>query len=552
VSAPHDVPPVAAALPATVPMALFIGGLPTHGSSPAGRSPLDQTLRRVARLAGEEASLEEFLGPLARSGFDPARPGRVGLVAGDGLAVFDAGGAVGLAGRLRSPSKWRAAVSAATADGIEPLEVDGAREAGFGAVDEDLHLAWARRPPWLHVLAGRLEPARVSAQLAALLETREDSSLARLPVFRSSTLEVGRDMGLLLWADRAALANLRFTGPAPEAADVSAPPLTARDADGAPPRPWAGAGAGADQDADDSTWARLLSGLARPEGLALGLGAGADRLRIEALLRIRGSLLDALDRTVQGHSVCRIAPASLARQCPMWAMSVLDLGLLVRAAPSIAGQLSRLAGRLGDVLRPGRGREKGRGGGALGLAVTRLKPLPPLDLEAAEMPDLFEALDGFLVLQLLGEALPARVAGRMLDTVGDAVRGGLKRLKLADEELSTARLGGHLFHVAVRRGALVVATSPEALVQARALLEAPAPVTLPAGYLVGAGVDAPRLLAQLAPEAAAAAGTDDEAALLPLADVQRAIARFGRARLEITRVPEGLAISLDQETEETG
>jgi len=502
-------PGVAAALPGDLPLCLFVGGLPSVGKK-GGKTPLSRTLGRLFGLTGNEDALESMLGPLASAGFDPAHPGKVGLAASEGLALFDAGQAVGLAGAMRSPKKWNEAVRAAATEAPQPLEVPGAKEAGAATLADGLRIAYARGKTWLFALAGFGETERAVERLGELLELPPGRSLARQPLFADCARGVARDKGLLLWVDRSAFTRLWATGREPAAA-------------GAPP-PSGSSG---------SSW---LSGLARPEGLALGLAADADALRLDGRLAIEGSLLEALDRTVKGNNVTRVGPGTLARSCPLFAVSVLDLGLLVRIAPSLAGMLGRLAGRLGDVLRPGFTGD--RGGGALAVGLTGLKPTAAVTADPSEEPDVFEAVEGFLVLQLLGEALPARLAGRVLDTFGDAVRGGLKRLKVTDQPETTARLAGHTFHVAVRRGALVVATSSEPMRIARSVLEAPDPEVLPPGFLLGAGVDAGRLLD----------GIDDlgdETAMIE--EMQATLQRFGRARIELARVPGGLSISLRQE-----
>ena len=511
ISAP-GLPGAAAALPRDARLCLFVGGLPAVASS-GNKTPLSRTLGRLFGLTGSEDALESMLGPLARAGFDPAHPGKIGLAASEGLALFDAGNAVGLVGAMRSPKKWNEALKAAATEGPKPLKVPGAKDAGTAVLADGLRIAYARGKPWLYALAGFEEEAQAVERLAELVGLSPAESLIRHATFTDSVRRVSRDKGLLLWIDRSAFAQLWSAG---------RPPMADSETWEAP---------------SGSTGSSWLSGLARPEGLALGVAADADALHLDGQLAIQGSLLDALDRTVKGHNVTRVGPSALARRCPLFAMSVLDIGLLVRVAPSLAGSLGRLAGRLGDVLRPGFSGD--RGGGALAVGLTGIRPTADAIAPEHGEPDLFEAIDGFLVLQLLGEALPARLAGRMFDTVGDAVRGGLKRLKVVDQPDTTARLAGHTFHVAVRRGALIVATAGEPMRIARELLEESEPESLPPGFLLGAGVDAQRLLGGVE-------GLGEEAAVLE--EMQNTVARFGRARIELGRTPGGLSVSLRQET----
>jgi len=507
---------VAEALPDSVPLALFLGG-PFSTGGTAWRSTFTEMLRRFAVHAGEEdLVMNTLLGPLGRAGFDPLNPGRVGLSSSPGLAFFHAPQAVGLAAAVRSPKKFREALQGAVRRRIRSLKVPGAAEAGWGVIDDGWEVAFARRPPWVYALFGPEIGRTAAATLTELVAGPGRQSLAACRAFRQAAAGSGGVHGdLALWIGDRVVSLL-----GPEAGEW-------KERLG----PWSQAAGRAGS---------LLDAMIRLHGGALGLSVSQGELRLEGLALAEGRWLDALDTTVGGGSQGRIGPRALARNCPVWAVSVLDWTLLVRALPVIGEALERVTGPLGDLLRRSGGGGQERANGIVALGLCGLRP-DLLEGTSTDGDDLPMGVDAFLVLEMLGRNVPAQIAGRLLDAVGDVVRHGAKRLRGAeDEQLTSMVVAGFRLYVAMRRGAVILATSREALAEARQMLEQGVPESMAPGFLVGGEVEVQSVMRMVAD----ASGLEAEG---PFPDeLLHEVQRWGATRFQVERVPAGLRLLLRQ------
>jgi hypothetical protein len=285
----------------------------------------------------------------------------------------------------------------------------------------------------------------------------------------------------------------------------------------------------------------MLESVIRLDGAALGLSVEPHELRAEGVICAEGTLLDALNRTVGRGSQCVIGPGGLGRRCPIWAWSVLDWSLLVRLLPGVASVMDRIMGPWGDLFKLPGGQGRANGVAALGVCGVRDSRA---SLRAADGIDPFEYVDGFLVLEMLGQNLPAQLAGRFLDAMGDAVRDGMRRVRRAEEDqLSSVLLAGHRFFVSMRRGAMIVATSRDALKEARSILEMQNHEVLPPGLLMGGAIDARRIVEWIARQVEGDAGEPSTEDLFQEFD------RWGTTRIEVRCEPSCLRVAVRQARE---
>lgn len=498
---------VAEALPASMPLVLFLGGPFAAGESGWGRS-LRELLKRFAEHAGEPDEMGSLPGPLGRAGFDPLQPGRVGLAPSAGLALFQAPEAIGVAAAVRSPKQFREALKHAVARRrIRKLEVPGSAEAGWGPVEEGWDVAFARRPPWLYALFGPDVGKSGAGYLADLVAGDERGSLASCPSFREAVRTGGLQGDLALW--------------------VGEEVLTAAGLDAEIWKEMAARGAGIAGRAGN-----LLDAMFHLHGAVVGGSIEPEEARAEGLVLADGTWLRALEGTVGQGSQCVIGPRALGRHCPVWALTVLDWTLLARTLPVVAAAIDRIAGPWGDLFRRSGGEGRANGVAAVGLCGVR--PAPS-GLEEMRDTDVLGAVDAFLVLEMLGQNLPAQLAGRMVDVVGDVMRDGMKRLRRGDrEERTSVVFAGHRFYVSIRRGAMILATSGRALEEARRMMETNRAERLPPGWLLGGAWEPQRLIRMLGEAAGEDLGEGGAAELL------REVRRLGAARFEVRKVPAGL------------
>jgi hypothetical protein len=504
---------VAESLPGNVPLVLFLGG-PFSVDDTKWRKTLNKKLQRFAEQNEEEDIISTLLGPLGKAGFDPLKPGGVGLSASTGLAFFHTDRAVGMAAAVRSPKKFREALQKAVRRRrIRALEVPGASEAGWGVIDEGWEVAFARRAPWLYALFGPEIKKTAPSILADLVNGTRRESLADRTEFRKASGSDGLQGDLVVWVGKEILSLL---GPDPEG--------------------W--------KEMLDR-WSEIvgragnmLDAMFHLHGAALGLSLEPEELHLEGLAFAEGTWLDALESMVGKGSQCVIGPRALGRHCPVWALSVLDWTLLARTLPVVANAIDRISGQWGELLKRSGSNEKANGIAALGLC--GLRPFPTV-VESMVEGDMLDFVDAFLVLEMLGQNLPAQIAGRFLDVVGDAVRDGMKRLRLAEEEqLSSVVFFGHRFYVAIRRGAMILATTREALAKARNMLETQASETLAPGFLVGAELEPRGILQMLG----APPGRGDGDRISD--ELFREVQQWGATRLQVQRVPAGLRLVFRQ------
>jgi len=291
---------------------------------------------------------------------------------------------------------------------------------------------------------------------------------------------------------------------------------------------------------------RLVESFIQVHGMILGVSAKPNQIGVEGLICADGSLLDALDPALGRGSQCVIGPRMIGSQCPIWVLSVLDWSLLVRAFPALPNLLKKITGPLGDMFQlPG---TEDRSNGMAAIGICGINPSPEsLDDRNQEL-DLFAYLDAFLVVELLGQTMPVRMAGWVLDTVGDAVRSRLKRIQGSKEELLTSvTLGGHKFYITLRRGALIIATSRSALIKARDNIEHYGPETLPSGFLLGAEADSSRFTGLLTSGEIDEREEEEESFLSELNDI---LEQWGKVKLRLERVSSGLRLVLQQEKKE--
>jgi len=503
---------VAEALPGNVPLVLFLGG-PFSAGNTTWRSSFMKILRRFAADSGEEDIMGSLLGPLGRAGFDPLNPGRVGLSASPGLALFHAEQAVCLVAAVRSPKKFREALQKAVRRRIRVLKVPGAAEAGWGVIDEGWNVAFARRPPWLYALFGPEVNASASSVLADLVSGTPRESLAVRKTFRQAAGPRGLQGDLAVWMGEEAVSML---GPDPEVwKDVL--------------KRWSELAGRAGS---------MLDAMIHVHGAAMGVSMDRDELRLEGLAFVEGTWLDALENMVGRGSQCVIGPRALRKHCPVWALTVLDWTLFARTLPVVANALDRITGQWGDLLK--RTDSEGRANGMAALGICGLRPFP-LESEAAAEIHPLSFIDAFLVLEMLGQNLPAQIAGRLVDVMGDVMRDGMKRFRRKEaEQLSSVVFAGHRFYVALRRGAMILATSRAALAEARNMLETQASETLSPGFLVGGELEPHGALRMLGNQL----GRDSVERFSD--DMLREFQRWGAARLQVQRVPAGLRMIFRQ------
>ena len=172
-----------------------------------------------------------------------------------------------------------------------------------------------------------------------------------------------------------------------------------------------------------------------------------------------------------------------------------------------------------------------------------MRPFPDIDEDTSPV-ELLGSIDAFLVVELLGQAFPFRVAGRVLDSFGDAVRGGLKRLRRSEEEqLTSMTVAGHKFFMALRRGAMILATNRETLLEARGMLEQQGLETVPPGFLLRAECDPERFDAfPLIPDELDPDAPSQEELLEEMREL-------GTVTLELRRVAAGLHLGLRRKGE---
>jgi hypothetical protein len=509
---------VADALPEQVSPVVFLGGPFTTGSRP-GRPQLGEVIKRLTSLHGEEDAWETLLGPMGNAGFDPLKPGRVGISAGSGLAFFLVEGAAGFAAAVRSPKKWREAFRKATVRAPRPLKVKGAAEAEWGVLEEGWKVAYARRPPWLYAVAGFDKQKDAAALLADLVAVSPDDSLGAHPPFREAMDSGSVNGDLVLWMGADALSGLRPDTDLWTAAIERSSAVAGKAED-------------------------LMGAMIQMEDLALGLSAQPDRLRVEGLLCAHGTLMDAFDTMVGSGSQCVIGPRALEARYPVWALSVLDWSFFARTLPAVASVLDRITGSWGELFKlPGADQ---RSNGVAALAVCGLRPFSPDPESLADM-DLLSFIDAFMVLEMLGQNLPGQIAGRFLDVMGDVMRDGLKRIRKTEEEqMTSVVLMGHRFFAALRRGAIILATSREALQEARNLLEVQSSETVPSGMIMSGQVD-PGGISRLLPRDAG------EEFLKGVKDkVMAEMLGIGSARVEVQRVSSGMRLVFQQEIKGQG
>jgi hypothetical protein len=504
---------VAEALPGGVPLVVFVGG-PFSEEDRPWDGPFLKEVHRWFSLALDRDAADSLFGPLARAGFDLLKPGRVGLATGPGVAFFQAGDSLGMAVAVRSPKKWREALMTLVRRPLRSLKVQGACEAGWGVVDEGWEIAFARRPPWLYVLAGLEIRKQASEQLADLVSVRAERSLASRETFRRARDSGGLCCDTVIWMGAGALSMM-----GPDAEDWAE--IRER---------WSGIAGRAGE---------MLESVVRLNGAALGLSVAPHELRADGLVCAEGTLLDALNRTVGQGSHCVIGPVGLGRRCPIWAVSILDWSLLARTVPGVAKALDRILGQWGDLFKLSGGQGRANGVAALGLCGLRSLPA---NRGAAIDVDPFEYLDGFLVLEVMGQNLPSQLAGRFLDAVGDVVRDGMRRVRRAQEdELSSVMLAGHRFFVALRRGAMIVATSRDALREARSILEMQDTETLAPGLLMGGAFDSRRIVEWIA------CHMEAEPAEPSTEDLFQEFERWGTTRIEVRCESAGLRVVVRQQ-----
>jgi len=507
---------VAEAVSGDAPLVLFYGGPFSEGDGAWGGT-FTELLRRLSAHSGEEEDFADALfGSLGRAGFDPLKPGRVGLSTSAGLVLLPAGERIGLIAAVRSPKKWREFLQAALQGTLRPLKVSGAVEAGWGVVEEGWEVAFARRPPWLYALFGPEMSKTAAKTLADMMPAKGRESLAVRKAFRQAVGPGGVRGDLVLWIGDRVVSSL-FA------------------ADG-----------GDDWNAALGRWSettgragRVLDAMFRLQGGALGLTVTRKALSVKGLVLAEGSWLDALDITVGKGSQCVIGPRALSRRCPVWAVSVLDWTLLARALPVVGQALDRVTGPLGDFLkRSSGGEERANGIAALGLCGVRADLLQEVSTARDELPPF---VDAFLVLEVLGRNLPGQIAGRLLDAVGDVMRHGAKRLlKTEEEQVSSLLVGGFRIYMAMRRGAAILATSRDALSEARRMLEEGVPESLAPGYVLGGQVEMQGAIRMLVDAFAAGSGERVPGEILG------EFRRWGAGRFQVERVPGGLRLLLDQ------
>jgi len=504
---------VAEALPGTVPLAFFLGG-PFSPAEGAWQRSIAELLRLLSEHGSEAESVGALLGPLGRAGFDPAQPGRAGLAPGAGLALFHAEEALGVAAAVRSPKVFREVLRKTVAPRrLRALKVPGAVEAGWGAMEDEWDIAFARRPPWVYVLVGPEVRKSAAAQLEALVRGEARGSLAAAPAFRQAVRSGGLQGDVALWVGEE---GLSLAGPDPE---VWREMLDR----------WSGVAGRAGS---------MLDAMFHLRGGVLGGCLGPQEAKVEGLMLAEGTWLRALETTVGQGSQCVIGPRALARHCPVWALSVLDWTLFARTVPVVAGAIDRIAGPWAELLRRPGG--QGRANGVIAAGLCGARPLAGGAGAVAET-DLLEAVDAFLVLELLGQNLPAQLAGRMVDVVGDVMRDGMRRLRRGErEERTSVVLAGHRFYVAVRRGAMILATTRAALEEARSMLESNRAEALPPGFVLGGAWEPQRVLGMMG----AGAGGEEWEGMRQ--ELLREVRRLGAARFEVRQVPGGLRATFRQ------
>ena len=509
---------VAEALPGRVPLALFIGG-PLVADAKKGKDPFQELLKPLKSFDDEEETINTLLAYLAKAGFDPLKPSRVGLTFTPGVSLFYTKRAVGYAAAVRSPKKWREALEKEAVKPLRKIKIKNAAEAGVAVLGEGWEIAYARRPPWIYTLIGYTEEKDALDLLKQLVAISPEKSLAAYEPFRKAAGVDTSRSSMALWLGPSLLSD-RWSDP-PEGD-------TFRDIEASK---------------ESTRLRRIIESFIQVHGMILGVSTGSDQIGMEGLICAEGSLLDALDPTVGQGSQCAIGPRMIGSQCPVWAMSVLDWSLLIRAFPALPNLFKRIAGPLGEMFQlPG---AEDRSSGTAAIGICGINPSPPgLDGRNEEL-DLFAYLDAFLVVELLGQTMPVRMAGWFVDTVGDAVRSRLKRFQGSKEELLTSvTLGGHKFYLTLRRGALIIATSRDALIRARDSIDRYGPETLPSGFLLGAEVDSSRFTGMLTSgqEEEKAEEEDDTV----LGELQDLFEQWGKVKLELERVSSGLRLRLQQ------
>ena len=505
-------PGLADALHSRLPLVLFLG-VPLGSQDREVRTRYQDTLKRLAALSGDEDILTGLLGPLGEAGFDIMKPGRVGLAAGNGMAFFPAGQGAGFAAAVRSPKTWREAIRKAAVRTPRPLQVKGAAEAMLAVLEQDWEIAYARSPPWLYALVGFEGKKEATRILNELVAVSPNDSLAAHGPFREVTGPEGLRNDLVLWLDRGCWSMIKA-----EAESV----LKSRDLStnlGA--RAW-----------------DLLESVVLLQDAALALSAAEGRLRLEGQICGEGTLFQALDTMVGKGSRCVVGPRELGRRCPVWALSVLDWTLFTRLLPAVAELLEKIKGQWGDLIRLPGPEERMNGMAALG--VCGLHPLS-LDPESLKEADILASVDAFLLLEMLGQKMAYRLAGKALDSFGDMVRGGLSRLRVTGGESFTSfEVAGLKVLVALRRGTLILATNRNALDVALYLLELDSSEALPPGFLARAGGEPQRFVRMLVE------GLGQETGRALQEEILAGVRAVGRVELDLKRVPAGLRLVLSQ------
>ncbi|NOZ85945.1 MAG: hypothetical protein GXP49_06725 [Deltaproteobacteria bacterium] len=439
------------AVPSDVGTALFLGG--------RGRSWTEavESLKRTIGDLDAGNSLSELLGPLGDSGLDMTRPASLGLVAQDGIAVFDAGTAIGMIGKIRSPVKWRTALAKAAGGKVHKLNITSARESGWARLrskkgtEEPLEMFFARTPPFLYCLFGAGDRKEVKALLSSWCARGESEVLSDLRAMKEVAANLGDDLDALLWLNTSNL--------------------------------WSSS--------DDSTLNGAIASIIRPLGLGVGITTEGDDLLIKVFLSARGSLMNELSRYVSRSRTARISCTSLSKATKAWLLVLLDLGLVFRLAPSLAGELAKLISEIKERFKIGIS-----SGTSIALGITSIH------FQEKGDPDTLSGYNGFLIVQVLGDAMAAKAAGKGLDALG-TIWGASKRfMKMGVDQGKGAvmTIGGVEVTTTWHKGCLILATDRQSLDRGVSVLDSSQTGPLPVGMLAGFGVKAGELMAQMEQE----------------------------------------------------
>ena len=271
------------ALPQSVPIVLFLGG-PFAGRTGSSAGESGSTLEHLRELSGDPDQLKVLFGPLGRVGFDPSKPGAVGLAKTPGTALFHGGKAVGLAAVCRSPKKWREALAGATRKPVRKLKVRGAAEAGIAELEENWTIAFARKPPYLYALSGFEGEEEVARVLEDLVDVSPGRSLHGYGPFRQAMAADGLQGDVVLWIGPNARETLGPDVAGWEAGDTGGlPSLSSRNQG-------------------------VFAEVADFRGMAVGLHLDEKVSTVEGLVCAEGTLFEGLDAVARSGSRCVIGP----------------------------------------------------------------------------------------------------------------------------------------------------------------------------------------------------------------------------------------------------